>query len=419
MTRERLLRDEDLTLEKAVKICKAAELVKERSKELQSAASTVNAVHNKYSAKTKLQGKYQATAKPQSAPKGKTSRSIQQTGDKHHCRRCDNWHVLGKCPAYGEICAYCNGKNHFAKCCFKKRAQSQVHTVDDEESSNFFLDTITVDSVNTQTDDWIYPLAVNGTAIPVKLDTGAQVNILPESDYNRLKNKPQLRRATETLKAYNQSQIIVKGKCVVNVDHNARKHKLLFFVVPGDKQALLGRQACEKFGLIKVACAVTNPGHNKKDNDIYATLLNVYSDVFEGVGCLPGMHTITIDKKAMPVVHACRKVPFALHNGLKKELERMQSLGVMTRVEEPTDWLNSLVVVKKKNGDIRVCMDPRDLNRAIKREHYKMHTRKEVMSQFAGATYYSKLDASQGFWQLQLDEESGHLCTFNDQRGSR
>ena len=270
MTRERLLRDEDLTLEKAVKICKAAELVKERSKELQSAASTVNAVQKKSSAKTKLQGKYQHGLKPQIAPKGKTSRSKQQTGDKHHCRRCDNWHVSGKCQAYGEICAYCKGKNHFAKCCFKKRAQRQVHTVDDEESSDFFLDTITVDSVNTETDDWIYPLAVNGTAIPVKLDTGAQVNILSESDYNRLKNKPQLRRATETLKAYNQSQIIVKGKCVVTVDHNARKHKLLFFVVPGDKQTLLGRQACEKFGLVKVACAVTNPGQNKKDNDIYA-----------------------------------------------------------------------------------------------------------------------------------------------------
>ncbi|XP_038071222.1 uncharacterized protein K02A2.6-like [Patiria miniata] len=125
------------------------------------------------------------------------------------------------------------------------------------------------------------------------------------------------------------------------------------------------------------------------------------------------MHTIIIDETAQPVVHACRKVPFALHNGLKRELERMESLGVITRVDEPTDWVNSLVVVKKKNGDIRVCMDPRDLNRAIKREHYKMPTREEVMSQFAGASYYSKLDASQGFWQLQLDDKSSRLCTFN------
>ncbi|XP_038069819.1 uncharacterized protein K02A2.6-like [Patiria miniata] len=379
VTRERLLREEDLTLEKAVKICKAAELVKEHLKELQSTTPTVHAVQKNPSAKPKPQGanrKPQATAKPQNAPKGKPScwkprnDQQQQTSDKHHCRRCDNWHVSGKCPVYGETCAYCRGKNHFAKCCFKKRAQGQVHTVDNDESTDFFLDTI----------------------------TGHRY-------------KPLLHPATETLKTYNHSQIIVKGKCVVTVDHAARKHKMLFFVVPGDKQALLGRQACEQLGLVKVACAVTNQEQPKDPNDNYANLLHEYGDIFEGLGCLPGMHPIIIDETAQPVVHACRKVPFALHNGLKRELERMESLGVITRVDEPTDWVNSLVVVKKKNGDIRVCMDPRDLNRAIKREHYKMPT--HVMSQFAGASYYSKFDASQGFWQLQLVEKSSRLCTFN------
>ena len=122
---------------------------------------------------------------------------------------------------------------------------------------------------------------MNGTTIPIKLDTGAQVNILPESDYNQIQNKPQLRRATKTLKAYNQSQITVKGKCVVTVDHNARKHKMLVFVVPGNKQALLGRQACERLGLVKLACAVAKTDHSKDDNSNYANLLHDYHDVFD------------------------------------------------------------------------------------------------------------------------------------------
>lgn len=62
-------------------------------------------------------------------------------------------------------------------------------------------------------------------------------------------------------------------------------------------------------------------------------------------------------------------------------------------------------------------MDPRDLNRAIKREHFKMPTREEMMSQFAGAKFFSKLDASQGFWQFRLDEASSHLYTFNSPMG--
>ena len=58
-------------------------------------------------------------------------------------------------------------------------------------------------------------------------------------------------------------------------------------------------------------------------------------------------------------------------------------------------------------------MDPRNLNRAIKREHFKLPTREEIMSQFANAKYFSKLDASSGFWQMKLDNESSKLCTFN------
>ncbi len=98
-----------------------------------------------------------------------------------------------------------------------------------------------------------------------------------------------------------------------------------------------------------------------------------------------------------PVVHACRKVPFALREKLKEELARMEKLDVIKRIDEPTDWVSSLVIVLKKNGSLRICLDPRDLNRAIKREHFKLPTREEIMSQFAGAKWFSKLDASSGF----------------------
>ena len=93
----------------------------------------------------------------------------------------------------------------------------------------------------------------------------------------------------------------------------------------------------------------------------------------------------------------------------------MECLGVIAKVDERTSWVNSLVVVRKQNGNICIRTDPRDLNRAVKRQHYQMPTREEIMSKFADARYFSKLDASQGFWQLQLGVDSSHLCycTFN------
>ena len=70
------------------------------------------------------------------------------------------------------------------------------------------------------------------------------------------------------------------------------------------------------------------------------------------------------------------------------------------------------VIVTKKNGQLRVCLDPRGLNKSIKREHFKFPSREEIMAQFANAKWFSKLDASSGFWQLKLDQESSKLCTF-------
>ena len=122
----------------------------------------------------------------------------------------------------------------------------------------------------------------------------------------------------------------------------------------------------------------------------------------------------TQDTCVSPVVHPCRKVPFKLREKLKEELARMEKKEVIKKIDEPTEWVSSLVIVQKKK---RICLDPRDLNKAIKREHFKLPTREEIMAQFASAKWFSKLDASSGFWQLKLEEESSKLCTFNSPEG--
>ena len=91
----------------------------------------------------------------------------------------------------------------------------------------------------------------------------------------------------------------------------------------------------------------------------------------------------------------------------------METLGVITRVHEPTEWVNSMVTVLKKNGQLRICIDPRDLNNAIRREHYPMKTIEEIIARMPNARYFSVLDASSGYWQVLLDQESSKLCTFN------
>ena len=61
----------------------------------------------------------------------------------------------------------------------------------------------------------------------------------------------------------------------------------------------------------------------------------------------------------------------------------------------------------------KICIDPRDLNKAVKRQHFPLLTIEEVVSRIPNAKIFSKLDATSGFWQLQLDDQNSKLCTFN------
>lgn len=72
----------------------------------------------------------------------------------------------------------------------------------------------------------------------------------------------------------------------------------------------------------------------------------------------------------VPVVQAARRVPVALQEPLKMELDSMQRAGIITKVTEPTDWVSPVVIVRKKDGKIRVCIDLRNINECLKREHY-------------------------------------------------
>ena len=109
---------------------------------------------------------------------------------------------------------------------------------------------------------------------------------------------------------------------------------------------------------------------------------------------------------------APRNVPIALKDRLKTELEKMEEMGVIIKQTEPKEWVNSLVLVVKPNKQLRVCIDPRDLNRAIYRQQFPMNTIEKVATKLNKAKYYTVLDAKSGYWQLELDEASSKYCGY-------
>jgi hypothetical protein len=107
-----------------------------------------------------------------------------------------------------------------------------------------------------------------------------------------------------------------------------------------------------------------------------------------------------------------RRLPIPVKQTVKIELEAMCRDGIIEPVTEPSAWISALLVVRKPNGKIRVCMDPRPLNRALKRCNYLMPTIDDVLPELSRAKVFSTVDARNGFWNLKLDAESRALTTF-------
>ena len=177
---------------------------------------------------------------------------------------------------------------------------------------------------------------------------------------------------------------------------------------------ILGLPSCRKLNLVTLNCAVSEhpPPLNSKED-----LQRLYPDCFKGIGKFRETFHITLDPAVTPVVHAPRRCPIHIKDDVRNEINQMVELGVIEKVEEPTDWVSSIVYSRKSNGKLRICLDPKDLNTAIKRPHYPTPTLEEITHKLAGSMIFSKLDARHGYWSVQLDDESKRLTTFNSPFG--
>jgi len=259
--------------------------------------------------------------------------------------------------------------------------------------------------------------------IRMKIDTGAQGNTLPlrifqqiwpekvnEAGFPKMKFKKSETRLT----AYNGTRIQHFGAIMLPCYHNNGKPQLAeFYIVNTAGPAILGLPSLRRLKLLTLHCSIDA----KEQIDSVESLKARYPEQFDRIGNFPGEYHITLRPDAHPVIHAPRKFAIHLTEDLKTELKNMGSSGVITKVTTPTDWVSSMVVSQKANGKLRICLDPKDLNKAIKRCHHKTPTVEEITYNLAGAKYFSKLDAKNGYWSVKLDEESSMLTTFNTPLG--
>ena len=203
------------------------------------------------------------------------------------------------------------------------------------------------------------------------------------------------------------------GKVTIDVCHKDKQHKLKFQVVEGESKPLLSAKTCETLGLLRINCdpvVQVNIVQENKPKLNKEKILTEFKDVFEGLGHMDKA-SFTVNPEVTPVHDAPRRIAVTLHKEVRAKLEELEKKNILMKETELTDWISSMVIVAKP-GKIRVCLDPKDLNEAVKWPKYQMLTLEEVLPKLSTAKVFTTLDSKDGFYQISLDEKSSKLTTF-------
>ncbi|KAL5491281.1 hypothetical protein EMCRGX_G016538 [Ephydatia muelleri] len=251
---------------------------------------------------------------------------------------------------------------------------------------------------------WFVTIQLQGISVRFKIDTGADVTVIPESVFKSIRNA-NLMHSDRILCGPARNALLI-GQFNATLKHRGGVTSEEVYVVLGLQTPLIGLPAIKALGLVVRVCAT-------ESGDYATRILNSYPDLFSGLGTLGEEYKICLRPHAQPfALYTPRRVALPLMNAVKEELERMVELGVIRPVQEATEWCAGMVVVPKADGKIRICVDFTKLNESVCRELHMLPCVEQILAQLSGAKVFSKLDANSGFWQIKLSESSSPLTTF-------
>ena len=155
-----------------------------------------------------------------------------------------------------------------------------------------------------------------------------------------------------------------------------------------------------------------------RNEDRVLQITDKFRDIFEGEGLLKNYeHKIYTKEEVKPIIQKLRRYPHQLRDKINAEIDRLEKLDFIEKANGPSDWVSNVVVDYRKNGKIRLCLDSRAVNTAIKRQIHPIPTLESIVDDLHGSKYFSKIDLRQAYCQILLDEPSRNLTTFVTENG--
>ena len=228
--------------------------------------------------------------------------------------------------------------------------------------------------------------------------------MIDEQSFKSMNMNTELSPSSTTIYASGTKEPLhVLGQFTTDVTYKDTVTTATFHVVQPKPNAkggnLLGAGTAEKLRIMSFAFATSV-------RTVADTLCDENPALFQGIGKMKDVKvTLYEDNSVSPVAQPQRRIPYHMRKKVEEELQRLEDLDIIERVDGPTPWVSPIVVVpkSKKPDEIRICVDMRMPNKAIKRTRHIMPTVDDILMRLNEATVFSKLDLNSGYHQLELD----------------
>ena len=372
--------------------------------------------------------------------KSMNTRNASQASSRKTCNNCGGeWpHQNGTCPAKGQTCRKCNKLNHFARKCrsTEKHPTRAPQTKDvrpldvtENNSSDSEMECYALETKPKLSKPQIN-IRVNGHVINFLIDTGSSINVISKTIYEqKLKDIPLHKTSLKALPFTSTTPVPLKGKFQATLETKHQFHVATIYVTADDGGCLLSATTAQELGLVRLNLNTLQLSkmRTKQRTELeliqdpqIKEILRQHKPVFSGMGNLKDKQiTLCIDKDVKPLAQQTRRIPFHIREKVEMELQKLETQDIIEKVpdNEHTDWVSPIVVVPKKDNKIRVCVDMRAANTAIKRIRHPIPTVKDISLELNGSKFFSKLDMSQAYHQLELSPQSRSITTFTTHAG--